>query len=340
MKKYIYAAVSLLVVLAAIIFWPGSDSNSNEVDKIRIGYNAQSINSSVLSIANKKGYFQNHGLNVEILPLKGGEEVRLALIAGQIDIGLAGLADIMPLLTGGVPIRIIAPATAAPTYMFVRPGENIKTFQDLYGKTVLVSTGGTNDLIWHAAMSKENIDIKKIKTVDVERAYRVTALMNQRLADAAVVAEQDASALLEAGAVPMEEWEAKGYTHPVSRGSIIVNVDFMNKNEDLMNKFIDGYSDAHRLIKDDPYEAANIVVGQIREVSGGAINHSADVIREQWTGGGLKNVIWEDPVSSMDLVVQGKLTGLIDRDLSMEEIYDLRFEDKLKSLQQEYDTQD
>ena len=71
--------------------------------KIRVGYSAESITDASMVIANEKGYFKNNGLNAEMLPLKSGKEVRLAMTAGQIDVGTGTFTNFMAAIAEGAP---------------------------------------------------------------------------------------------------------------------------------------------------------------------------------------------------------------------------------------------
>ena len=52
-------------------------------------------------------------------------------------------------------------------------------------------------------------------------------------------------------------------------------------------------------------------------------------------------MIWQDPNITMELVRKAEEIGIIERELSLEEVFDLRFADKLKTAQTEiYGTTD
>jgi len=66
----------------------------------------------------------------------------------------------------------------------------------------------------------------------------------------------------------------------------------------------------------------------------------ADIVK-QWKNGEITNMIWQDPNITMELVRKAEEIGIIERELSLEEVFDLRFADKLKTAQTEiYGTTD
>lgn len=341
MKKWLYGA-AVLMVLLLIAFFTIQPKKEEPAGKIRIGYNIESLTNASVIIAFEKKYFEKHGLSPEMIPLKGGKEVRQAMAAGQADIGLGGFTNFMTAMAIDAPIRFIAASASSPSYVFVRPGENMDTFQDLYGKTICSGAAGINDIIFKIVMEKENINIDNMNFVDIEREFQVAGLMQKKAMDAVVVSDQDTEMLSEAGAVVLPEWESRGYADfSEPRNSIAVNTDFLNNNEKIAENFLDACADAHRLMVSNPSEAAQLLAGHISRGSGGAVNHSPEVIVEKWKNKDTVNMIWQDPAITMELAKKAKDMGLIDKELALSDVFDLRFENKLKAIQSEiYGTAD
>lgn len=342
MKKWPYAAAVLIALLLIAFFAAKPKKEEPSVDKIRIGYNTESLTNASVIVAYEKKYFEKNGLLTEMVPLKGGKEVRQALAAGQVDIGLGGFTNFMTAMAAGAPMKFIAASASSPSYVFVRPGENVNKIQDLYGKTICSGAAGINDIIFRIVMEKEGINVEKMKFVDIERELQVPALMEKKAMDAVVVSDQDTEMLLKAGAVVLPEWESKGYAEfDEPRNSIVVNTDYLAMNEKAVEKFLDACADAHRLIASNPDEAARLLADHIRKGSDGAVNHLPEVIAEKWKNKKTVNMIWQDPSVTMELAKKAADMKLIDKYLSLSDVYDLRFENKLKKIQSEmYDSSD
>ena len=332
MKKTIFALIVLVLIAAAIIFLKGEPRPANQ---LRIGYSPQSLIHSAIIVALEKGYFLDHGLEVETLPLSSGSDIRLALISGHIDVGSAGMADMIPIIARGVPVKVITSMSVSPTYVFIRPDSGLRTFEDLYGKNVLVSPGGSNDLAFRAAMNKEGIDVDKMKFIDVDQVNRVATLMGLKLADAAVFSGEDLGNFVKAGGVVLPEWKEKGYLDFLyPRASILTSVQFLADHEDLFEKFLDAYGDAQRLIQNDPQEAAVVTAKHILEHTEKAVDYSPEFIVGEWQNG-IRMTVWQDPATGMKMAEESRRLGILDRDLAVEDIYDLRFAEKLSKLQED-----
>ena len=73
----------------------------------------------------------------------------------------------------------------------------------------------------------------------------------------------------------------------------------------------------------------------IKEGSGGAVVHSPEKIVKQWESGEIINMIWQDPIVTMRLAKKAKEIGIIDKELTIKDVYDLRFENELMVAQEE-----
>jgi len=337
MKKiYLICGLIILFIGSYLIFAQKPNNGNSDLAPVRIGYNTESVTNASIIIAYENGYFQKYGIFPEMIPLKSGREVMQAMAASQVDIGLGSFTNFMQAMVKDAPMRIIAASASSPSFIFVRPNENLNKFTDLYGKNIIVSPSGINDLFFQTVMGKENIDLNKMQLVDIERAYQTIALMNKKAVDAVVVSEQDAEALIKAGAVILPEWEAKGYTEQfLPRNSLVINTEFLNQQELVVEHFLNAIADAHRLINSKPIEAANILSKHIKDGSAGAVIRSSEEIARQWESKEVINMIWQDPSVTMELAKKANELGAIDKELTTEDVFDLRFEDKLKAAQKE-----
>jgi ABC-type nitrate/sulfonate/bicarbonate transport system substrate-binding protein len=133
------AALGLLLVLAR-----ARPLDAQDKPKIFIGPASKTLGYSPLWVGWKKGFFEQQGLEVQVIVLRGMPMVVQALAAGSIQFGCGGPEPFMEssdrgldfIITGGV----INGMTAA-----IVAGKKYKTFEDLRGTTVGSSslTGGT-----------------------------------------------------------------------------------------------------------------------------------------------------------------------------------------------------
>jgi NitT/TauT family transport system substrate-binding protein len=101
----------------------------------------------------EKGYFDRVGVTLDIVTTGGSAKAAQQLAAGAINIGEAGLPDLLRPIEQGAPIKIISYEVAEPPYKLVAR-KDIHSMAELKGKKVMI--GGTKDitLIYLEALAK------------------------------------------------------------------------------------------------------------------------------------------------------------------------------------------
>ncbi|MFH1509359.1 MAG: ABC transporter substrate-binding protein [bacterium] len=326
MKRSIIVIIIItIVVFAVVIYW--QTNNNDESNKIRLGYNVESVNQAPIIVAYEKGYFSDQGLDVELVPLKS-KETREALSIGQIDLGSAGASNFFIPISVGAPVKIIAPLTNAAAFVFVDPASQIKTLKNLENTSIASRIGTSSNFMLRQVLIEKQINTENIEFLDIEKAYRAIALMEKDVADAAVGGEYEVQDYLDSGAIILPEWEEKGYSQrQFPRTSLGVNTDFLNKNPYLVDRFIDALILSQKFIHDNQNASAEIVANHINNESEGAASFSKEEILITWKS--TSYPLWTDPNEIVAMSVIAKEIGDIDKSLIIEEIFDLRYQSKL-----------
>lgn len=340
MSKKIFYAISCicLVSLAVLVFYYIQSATQTDKSKvIKLGYMTTSIDYAPFYVAYTKGFFTEHNVTIETVPFASSSETRLALSSGQVDVAFAGPIGWFVPISKGVPIKIIAPLATAKTHLYVRPDNKTRTFEDFIGKTIaFVTLGSGPEYEIRYILRKENIDTSKINFVKMERVYRPIALMEKKIVDAVFIDQSEVPKYLELGAVPHDEWVTKGYDKQDKPGTAIaIDENFKNSNPQLVERFIDALIEGHRFIKSNPEEAAEIVASYIKDESEGAIVYFPENLIVMWENGEVKYNLWSDPTIIVDLSKIGVELEQLKSSLSLNQIYDLSYEQKLKDMQDE-----
>src|SRR5262249_38140775 len=125
-------AFSIILVL----FLPAS---VHAVDKIRIGFPGQTGRRGLLAIGDKRGFFQEEGLQGEFIRINPAIAFQ-ALVAGEIDYYTV-LGPGVAAAIRGVPVKLVAAyVPVAPTALIARP--EIKSILEFKGKTIGVNAYG------------------------------------------------------------------------------------------------------------------------------------------------------------------------------------------------------
>ncbi len=120
-----------------------------QTKKLRVGY-IRIVNCSAIFIAHDLGYFSEEGIEVELIPLIGGEKIMTALREGKVEIGFSNVAStIFGFDDGAKFVSIVGGAAqdnSCPVHgIFVRADGAIQTVADLANTKIAVNTNRAID---------------------------------------------------------------------------------------------------------------------------------------------------------------------------------------------------
>jgi ABC-type nitrate/sulfonate/bicarbonate transport system substrate-binding protein len=333
-RLLIYVAIIFTILVLALFL---IKTENTEPDLI-IGYSTGTLNNAPITLAREMKLFEKQGLQIEYIPFSSTKYSRQAIASKQIDLVIGGANNYIEPMSQGVNIKFIAPVVTAPTYVFVRPNEITKLIE-LNNTKIATRIDSTSGYTLKRILKEENLDIE-FEYVDIESEYVPIALMNKKIIDATSKGAEGKEEFLNTGAVILEEWEEKGYLERYFlHSSIIVDSSFLEENPEVVEKFINGYIEGCKFIVENPEESYEILAKSMNENEAKVIVYTNETIKESLSK--LKFVLWIDPQEFSNFAEYAEENGLIDKNLSLEEIYDDRFEEKLKKAQLEiYGTED
>jgi NitT/TauT family transport system substrate-binding protein len=131
---HFYTVLVFLIFLAPV---------ARAQDKIRLGLSSVSATSGSIWVAEERGLFKKHGLDVEVIIIGGGAaRVVSSLISGEIQFSVGGGdAVIRADLRGADGVLVASPMKTGLQRLMVRP--EIKSPADLKGKTIAVTRFGS-----------------------------------------------------------------------------------------------------------------------------------------------------------------------------------------------------
>jgi ABC-type nitrate/sulfonate/bicarbonate transport system substrate-binding protein len=142
-------AKTLAVLFTTIVLWatcPQSHAAS-AFNKVVVGHVLLNARAAPLWIAKEQGFFAKHGLNAEVILVRGSPILAAAMSSGEIELGFTGGTAVLGAAVGGADLKLLANFTTRLTQdLIVRSG--IRTAQDLRGKKLgIVSIGGTTWMV-------------------------------------------------------------------------------------------------------------------------------------------------------------------------------------------------
>lgn len=268
MKKYIITSILVVIILiTATITIHLSKKNKDEnkdLQTIRLAEVTHSSFYTPLYVAKELGYFEEVGLDIELILTPGADKVSAAVLSNDVEIGFAGAESAIYVYSEQESdyLQIFAGLTKRDG-QFIVAKEDIKDFtlQDLIGKEILVGRkSGMPALNFLNALKNQNIDLTKVNAnFSVEFAA---------LSGTFIGSDADFVNLFEPNATALEK---EGYGHVVaSIGELSGEVpytafyarkSYIEKNADVIEKFTQAINKGieYTLTTDEETVAKNIL---------------------------------------------------------------------------------
>jgi len=244
---------------------PAQDASS-DLPLVRVGHVPVTIYAP-LFIAVEKGYFEEEGMRVELLPVEGGTENVIQVAAGNFDVAGGGIgAGMLNAVQRGVEFEIVAPLhTERPplTSPLVVSKERFDSgeltkIEDLKGKVVSTNSKGSATEYWlWRALQKGGLDFPDVQVQGVGFRDVAAALQSGSL-DAGILGEPLATLAEDQGLVTrLSQDFIDGFTPTV----IFYNKDWATANPKLAAGFVKAFIRGARDINGDAwYDPANLAI--------------------------------------------------------------------------------
>lgn len=166
-KKIIISFIGILVIgIGITLYCIFNKKDDNNLIKIRVAEVTHSSFYTPLYVALEKGYFEEMGLDVELILTPGADKVSAAVLSNDVEIGFAGAESAIYIYEQQESdyLQIFAGLTKRDG-QFIVARDNYENFDltDLYNKEILVGRStGMPALNFLNGLKNQGIDIEKI----------------------------------------------------------------------------------------------------------------------------------------------------------------------------------
>lgn len=172
MKRTLVSIILFLIVITVLIFgiFQNKKQEDNNLTKVTVAEVAHSIFYAPQYAAISEGYFEEEGINLELILTPGANNVMAAVLSGDVQIGFSGTEATIYVYNGGeedYPVTFAGLTQKDGAFLVSR--EKIENFklEDLKGKTVIGGRkGGMPEMTFEWALRQNNIDPTKDVTID------------------------------------------------------------------------------------------------------------------------------------------------------------------------------
>ncbi|MGG5331071.1 ABC transporter substrate-binding protein [Enterococcus sp. AZ163] len=278
-------ALSSLLVLGACSNEQSATENK-ELEKITFVLDwTPNTNHTGLYVAQQKGYFEEEGLDVEIVQPSDGDASAI-VASGKAQFGISAQDSLAPSYASDDSLPITAVATILQhntSGIMSLKGEGIDRPKGLEGKTYATWDSPVEQATIANVMEKDGGDFEKVNLIPNNIVDEPMAL-KEKQADAIWVFYGWGGVSAESEGVPIDYFYFKDlnpvfdYYTPV----IISNDNFLKEHGDVAKKFLKAAEKGYEFAIESPEEAADILVEEAPELNKDLVLASQKWLSEQY----------------------------------------------------------
>ena len=316
--------VYFLLLLSVLFFHP---AQAQEKKNLRLVSVSLSWNNQLpYRIAIAKGFFQEQGLIIEQIFVRGGPTAIAALVSGNVEFGSIGGAQ-APIRSNarGLDLQILASLSNYTNYTLLGDKET-KGIEDLRGKIIGVTGAGAySDFVIRIFLKRHNIDPDRDVTL---RAIGGTALravaLERGVINAAPFTAEDTIKLIDKG-FPMIVNLNEALRIPQS--ILITRGDILRKYPETSKRFLKAMILGMQVAKHNKKEAIQIGLASGLPGESELVNRSYDLFSPGYAA---DLSVAHDGIQIM--LDEDQRAGLVDKKFTLDRVIDNRI---LKQAQQE-----
>lgn len=257
---------------AATVPWTARRAWGAARTHVRFGVGS-AIAYAPIYVAKDKGFYEEENLDVEFLWAQAAPEVIQAVIGGSADGGVGGSFGMIAGAAKGAPFTTVALYAYGGNRiaLAVRTDSGINALKDLAGKKVAFQSGSIGQQMFLTLAEAEKLDLSKIETVFINNVDMAAAIAAKSV-DAIATWEPGPSLLEAKGLVKIL---ARGGNYLKSPGGVMFGNSYIEKNREVVQRFVKAHFRACQYIRQQPREASVI---NARYVKGG----TAEVIEQSY----------------------------------------------------------
>ena len=167
MKKIIVCILSFLIILiASLLIFKEDKKDDKDLEKVKLAEVTHSIFYAPLYVAIENGYFEDEGINLELILTSGADKVSAAVLSNDVNIGFAGPESAIYVYKNQEKDYLVTFAGLTKRdgqFIVARNKSDNFEISDLYGKEILAGrVGGMPLLNFINGVENQNGDLSKI----------------------------------------------------------------------------------------------------------------------------------------------------------------------------------
>lgn len=274
-------------------------------------------------VADRQGFFAEHGLQAEIRRFSNGGDMNDAVVAGEVDYAGSGTGTLLPRLATGREKIFAVTATSGTTFGIAAKTE-LQEGADFSGKKLGMVPGTTSEYVWEFFLREHGIAKEDVEMVGAAPPELVSALDRGEI-DAFIVWEPwPTQAVRTSGEDAVHIFGRNEDVGYLLYFSFAGNAEFMEQNPNTTAALLRAVRDAIDFIEENPDETVAIMadVMQLSE------EEARPLVEDYEYGLGLPEELRQD-ISDTAAWLKG--LGRLDTDVAYEDVVDPTHIEKVQS---------
>lgn len=258
MKKIVISVIIVFLIVFGIFILKKDDSTDTNLTEITLAEVTHSIFYAPQYVAISEGYFEEEGIDIELILASGADAVTAAVLSGDVQIGFCGTEATIYVYNGGEKdyLQTFAGLTQKDgSFLVAREKYEDFTLEDLKGKYVIGGRkGGMPEMTFEWALRENGIDPNTDLTID-------TSIDFAAMQGAFIGGTGDFVTLFEPNALAVEQ---AGYGHVVAYigdlGGLVpytaynARKSFIEENPDIIKGFSNAINKALKFVEEKSSE--------------------------------------------------------------------------------------
>lgn len=167
------------LILAAMLVVPMGQASAADKITVLLDWFVNPDHATLI-VAQEKGYFKKHGLEVELIAPADPSDPPKLVAAGKADLAISYQPQLHLQVSEGLPLTRVGTLVATPlNSLVVLKDGPIKSLADLKGKKIGYSVSGVEDAMLKAMLEPNGVDLSDIELINVNFSLSPSLLSGQ-----------------------------------------------------------------------------------------------------------------------------------------------------------------
>lgn len=329
-RSFMYGASALGMAAALpLASGCGAGSGSSGARSVTLRFNwTTSGEYSAFYVAQKKGFYEDVGLEVELLEGKSGTQTAQVIGAGSDDFGYVPSIQYIQGVNQGIPILATATCGRYTGMCWAAHKQTpLENHESLYGLTASLSSASTIAQVWDGFVNRYDVDLSQITIIAPDPAARLPlfssgeldVLLDPFYANDLVQVQDTIGEELSVLRMSEMDFDPLGFL-------LVTHRDTAEEDPDLVSAMTQATVRGIQFVLDEPEETLEIMVEEMSDILTpaaleGQIANLRDILVQDEGPGRGTDAMWQE---SLDLLSEA---GVIDEVKNVEEYYTNEFVD-------------